>query len=104
MHSYTAGEDAICVCARARVRSSHLPPGPFSEAKTEIMCLGAKRCRRPPSYIHSVAAAGQVYNQMNEFVYLGGNANHNADLPIEVDRRIYNAWCSFRKYTFELYD
>ena len=52
----------------------------------------------------SVEAAGQVYNQTNEFVYLGGNVNHNADLSIEVDRRIRNAWCSFRKYTFELYD
>ena len=31
--------------------------------------------------------------------------NHNADLSIEVDRRIRNAsWCSFRKYTLELYD
>ena len=52
----------------------------------------------------SVEAAGQVYNQTNEFVYLGGNVNHNADLSIEVDRRIRNAWCSFRKYTLELYD
>ena len=52
----------------------------------------------------SVEAAGQVYNPMNEFVYLGGNVNHNADLSIEVDRRIRNAWCSFRKYTLELYD
>ena len=33
-----------------------------------------------------------------------GNVNHNADLSIEVDRRIRNAWCSFRKYTLELYD
>ena len=52
--------------------------------------------------IFSVDAAGQVYNQTNEFVYLGGNVNHNADLSIEVDRRIRNAWCSFWKYTFEL--
>ena len=29
---------------------------------------------------------------------------HNADLSIEVDRRVRNAWCSFRKYTLELYD
>ena len=41
---------------------------------------------------------------MNEFVYLEGNINHNADLSIEVDRRIRNAWCSFRKYTLKLYD
>ena len=52
----------------------------------------------------SVEAAGQVYNQTNEFVYLGGNVNQNADLSIEVDRRVRNAWCSFRKYTLELYD
>ena len=69
-----------------------------SEAKTEIMCLRAKgTCRSPP-------LAGQVYNQTNEFVYLGGNANHNVNLSIEVDRRVLNAWCSFRKYTLELYD
>ena len=32
------------------------------------------------------------------------NVNHNAELSIEVDRRIRNAWCSFRKYSLELYD
>ena len=52
----------------------------------------------------SVEAAGQVYNQPNEFVYLVENVNHNADLSIEVDRRIRSAWCSFREYTLELYD
>ena len=51
-----------------------------------------------------VEAAGQVCNQTNEFVYFGGNVNHNADPSIEVNRRIRNAWCSFRKYTLELYD
>ena len=45
-----------------------------------------------------------MYNQTNEFVYLGGNVNQNADLSIEVDRCVRNAWCSFRKYTLELYD
>ena len=51
-----------------------------------------------------VEAAGQVHNQTNELGYLGGNVDHNADLAIEVNRRIRNAWCSFRKYTLELYD
>ena len=46
----------------------------------------------------------QVCNQKSEFVYLGGNVNHNVDLFIEVNWRIRNAWCSFRKYTLELYD
>ena len=73
-----------------------------SEAKTEIMCLRAKR-RPEPTATFSVDAAGQVwYNQTNEFVYLGGNVSQNADLSIEVDRRVRNAWCTFRKYTLEL--
>ena len=74
-----------------------------SEAKTEIMCLRAKGVPESTARF-SVEAAGQMYNQTNEFVYLGGNVNHNAELSIEIDRRIHNAWCSFRKYTLELYD
>ena len=74
-----------------------------SEAKSEIMCL---RTKGMPESIatFSVEGAGQVYSQTNEFAYLGGNVNHNADLSIEVNRRIRNAWCSFQKYTLELYD
>ena len=45
-----------------------------------------------------------MVNQTNKSVYLGGNVNHNADLSIEVDRHIHNAWCSFQKYTLELHD
>ena len=74
-----------------------------SEAKTEIMCLRANGIPESTATF-SVEAAGQVYNQTNEFVYLGGNVNHNVDLSIEVDRRICNAWCSFWKYNLELYD
>ena len=54
--------------------------------------------------IFSVEAAGQVYNETNESVYLGGNVSHIADPSIEVDWRIRNAWCSFRKYILELCD
>ena len=75
-----------------------------SEAKTEIMCL---RVKGMPEFTATlkfgVEAAGQVYNQTNEFVYLGGDVNHNANLSIEADRRIRNAWCSFRN-TLGLYD
>ena len=74
-----------------------------SEAKTETMCLRAKGMPESTA-IFSVEVAGQVCNQTNEFEYLGGNVNHNVALSIEVDRRIRNAWCSFRKYTLELYD
>ena len=74
-----------------------------SEVKTEIMCLRAKGMPESTATF-SIEAAGQVYNQTNEFVYLVGNVNHNANLSIEVDLRVRNAWCGFRKYTLELYD
>ena len=74
-----------------------------SAAKTEIMCLRANGTLESTATF-SVEEADQVYNQTNEFVYHGGNVNHNPDLSVEVDRRIRNAWCSFRKYTLELYD
>ena len=70
-----------------------------SEAKTEIMCLRAKGM--PESTTNHIQRRGSGPGvQPDE----RGNVNHNADLSIEVDRRIRNAWCSFRKYTLELYD
>ena len=47
-----------------------------SQARTQIMCLRAKGMPESTATF-SVEAAGQVYNQTNEFVYLGGNVNHN---------------------------
>ena len=73
------------------------------EAKTEIMCLRAKRMSESTATF-SVEAAGQMYNQTTELAYLGRNINHNADLSIEIDRRIRNAWCSFWKYTLDMCD
>ena len=58
----------------------------ISEAKTEIMCLRAKGMPESTTTF-SVEAAGQPYNETNEFVYHEGNVNHNADLSIEADRR-----------------
>ena len=52
----------------------------------------------------SVEAAGQLYNQTNEIVYFRGNVNRNADLFIEANQRMCNAWRSFRKYTLEMYN
>ena len=74
-----------------------------SKIKTDITCLRTKAMPDSTATL-SVEVAGQVYNQTNEFVYLGGNVNHSADLSIEVNRHIRNAWCSFRNYTLELYD
>ena len=74
-----------------------------SEAKTEIRCLRTTGIPDAATTF-SVGAAVQVYKQAHDFVYLGGNINHDADLSIEVDWRIRNAWCSFRKYSLELHD
>ena len=52
----------------------------------------------------SLEAAGQAYKQTHNFVYLGGNVNHHADLSIEIDGRIRNAWYSFLKYSLEVYE
>ena len=41
--------------------------------------------------IFSVEAVRPVYNKTNEFVYLGGNVNKNANLSIEVNPHIHNA-------------
>ena len=73
-----------------------------SEAKTEIMCLRTNEMSESTATF-SVEAVDQVYRQTNKFVYLGGNVNHSANLSIKDNRRIRNAWCSFRKYTLELY-
>ena len=70
------------------------------KAKTETTCLLTKGVPESTATF-SIEAAGQVYNHTNEFVYLGGNVNHNADLSYQINRRIRNAWCSFRKYTLK---
>ena len=74
-----------------------------SEANSKSMCLRTNGMPKSTATF-SVEAAGQVYSQKNKSVYLGGSVTHNADLPIEVNWRIRNAWCSFLKYTLELYD
>ena len=74
-----------------------------SEANTEIIRLRTWRIPDAATTF-SVEAVCQVYKQVHNSVYLGGNVNHDADLSIEVDRCIRNASCSFRKYSLEVYD
>ena len=52
-----------------------------SEAKTEIMCLRAKGMPESTATF-SVEAAGQVYNQTSEFVYLGGTSTKMPARPL----------------------
>ena len=42
-----------------------------SEAKTDIMCLGTGGMPDETTIISSEEAAGQMYHETNEFVYLG---------------------------------
>ena len=51
-----------------------------SEAKTEIMCLRTKDMMESTA-IFSVETADQVYNQTNEFVYLGGTSTTTPTCP-----------------------
>ena len=50
---------------------------PVSEAKTENIYLRRKGILEPIA-MFNINAAGRMYNQTNEFVYLGANTNHNA--------------------------
>ena len=75
----------------------------LSEIKTEIICFRTKGMSESTATF-SVEAVSQASNQTNEYVYLGRNIKQNADLSIEVERRIRSAWSSLRKYTLELYD
>ena len=72
-----------------------------SEAKTETMCLKTKG-RRKVSF--TINAAGQVYQQTIEFVYLGGAITAYRDLSIEIRRRLQRAWACFQRYKMEIYD
>ena len=59
-----------------------------SEAKTEIMCLRSKGMPESTTTF-SVEAAGQVYNQTNKLVYLGGNVNHNEQYFGEIKNGVF---------------
>ena len=72
-----------------------------SEAKTDIMCLETKGGRKVS---FTTNAAGQLYKQAIEFVYLGGAITADRDLSIEITRRLQRAWACFQRYKMEIYD
>ena len=72
-----------------------------SEAKTEIMCLQAKGGGK---VLFTINAAGQVYKQTIEFVYLGGAITADRDLSIEIARHLQRAWACFQRYKKKIYD
>ena len=54
-------------------------PWPFDQSFFDIMCIRTKEMSEATT-IFSVEAAGHLYNQMNDFVDLEGNVNHNAEV------------------------
>ena len=72
-----------------------------SEAKTHIMCLKTKGGGK---LSFTINAAGQVYKQTIQFVYLGGAITAHRDLSIELTRRLQRAWACFQRYKLKNYD
>ena len=70
-------------------------------AKTEKMCLETKGGGKVSFTIN---AAGQVYKQTVEFVYLRGVITADRDQSIETTRRLQRAWACFLRYKMEIYD
>ena len=72
-----------------------------SEAKTETMCLQIKS-RGEVSFSNN--AAGQVYKQTIEFVYLGGAIAADRELSTKITWRYQRVWACFQRYKTEIYD
>ena len=78
-----------------------------SEKKTEAMHLWSHPHTASNALRIEAArteGAGQRYKQTTKFVYLGSASSENADLDIEIKRRIGATWASVRKYSSQLYD
>ena len=74
-----------------------------SENKTETMLLRTRdQTSTAPSLV--IEAAGQRYRQTTQFLHLGGIIHENADLCLEIERRIRLMWACFKRFGPELYD
>ena len=82
-----------------------------SEKKTETLLMRAPEKARQPGETPTpllptleIAAAGQKYHQVHQFVYLGGLITKDADITRDINRRTKIAWGRFRKFSTELFD
>ena len=81
-----------------------------SEKKMETLLMRAPEKAQqpgetptPPLLALEIAAAGQKYHQVHQFVYLGGLITEDADITRDIDRRIKIAWGCL-KFSTELFD
>ena len=66
-----------------------------AERKTETMVM------RPPHHAQEdleIVTAGQRYDKIEQFVYLGGTITAEADMTAEIRRRTGAAWGAFHRY------
>ena len=82
-----------------------------SEKKTETLLMRASEKAKqqgeaPASPLRAleIAAAGQKYHQVHQFVYLGGLITEDADITRDNNRRTKTAWGCFSKFSTELLD
>ena len=82
-----------------------------SEKKTETLLMRTPEKAQqpgetptPPLPALEIAAAGQKYHQVHQFVYLGGLITEDADITRDINRRTKIAWGCFRKFSTELFD
>ena len=72
-----------------------------SAKKTETMLMPPPRT---PRTMVEVEAAGQTYNQVQSFTYLGGAVTEVREVSVEIARRTRACWMRIRRYLREFYD
>ena len=79
-----------------------------SEKKILVKKMETMLFRTPHQESHQepyvVEAADQSYKQTNQFTYLGGVVDENANITPEIERRIRFSWACFKRYSRQLYD
>ena len=83
----------------------------MSENKTETLLIRApekaqkpEKTPTPPLPALKIVAAGQNYNQVHHFVYLGGLITEDADTTRDINRVTKLVWGWFRKFSTELFN
>ena len=81
-----------------------------SENKTETLLMRAPEKAQqpgetpaPPLPALDIAAVGQKYHQVHQFVYPGGLITEDADITRDINRRTKIAWGCFSKFSTELF-
>ena len=72
-----------------------------SAKKMETMCIPPPRTLRT---MVPTEAAGQIYKQVQSYIFLRGAVTETPDMSIEIARRTRACWMRIRRYSREIYD